>query len=294
LPLVVLGAAATVLDVRARERESTVSALAHAAVFAFSGGLLLTCVTVAFAMRCGTFTRTRAIAGGRGRVPCETLAVLGASPPQPALQTTAHAVMLAVWTAGFWYLGTVNGPFVAPRALLPCVLSLVLALVTLFPRAAELGRAMPWATVAVTAVCGLLVGAADSQWAGIYRTWAPHLAEKHRPAAGTLYFLGHWGWQHYAQAAGMQQFDAARTRLQPGDLVVLPANVDCPLPIDRVLRGCQVVASDVVPSSPWLPRTRNPQGLIFLHGDTRHGRIPWGWSAPDAPEEVFVVFRYGG
>jgi len=239
-------------------------------------------------------------------------------------QRLRHLLPLLLWFAGFWYLGVLNGPFVAPRALLPCALSLTLMLLALAPAtssptltrsvsegAAEcqphsrVGLVSPlaagdWSAVRqvaaflLTLVAGLLVGFADQQWAEVYRGWAPRLVLHYRPQSGRLYFLGHWGWQHYAEAAGMVQFDPSRTRLASGDVLVLPQNVDCPLPLELVLRGCQQIAREEVAGSSWLPRTRDPEGLIFLYGDTARGRIPWGWSAPGHPQEVFLIFRYGG
>jgi hypothetical protein len=91
----------------------------------------------------------------------------------------------------------------------------------------------------------------------------------------------------------MAQFDPVRTRLIPGDVLILPENVDCPLPLDRVLRGCVEIACEDVPGSVWLPRTRDPQRLVFLHGDTARGRIPWGWAGDDHPQERFHIYRYG-
>jgi hypothetical protein len=199
--------------------------------------------------------------------------------------------MLLVWTAGFFYLGALNGPFVAPRALLPCVVSLVLAIMVLAPRAGEISVMARRGAIVTTMLIGFLVGAGDARWANTYRDAAPWLAEKYGPRDGTVYFLGHWGWQWYADVAGMVQFDPARTRLAPGDVIILPENVDCPLPVERVLRDCVEIARDDVPGSVWLPRTRDPERLVFLHGDTARGRIPWGWAGDDHPQEWFRVYR---
>jgi hypothetical protein len=60
-----------------------------------------------------------------------------------------------------------------------------------------------------------------------------------------------------------------------------------------VLRGSREVALERVDDPGGLPRTRDPMGLIFLHGDTVWGRIPWGVSSAEHPLEVFRIYRFG-
>jgi hypothetical protein len=272
------GTLGAIADLRRQEINISAISIVHIAVFALGGWMTIAWLLVNFLARARDL-----ILGGWSQ----------AASAQSASSPLRHAVMLFVWTIGFWYLGTLNGPFVAPRALLPCVLSLVLAVMALAPATTELGAFARRGAVVVTLVIGLVVGTADAHWAGIYRELAPRLADKYRPRTGTLYFLGHWGWQSYAEAAGMAQFDPATTRLLPGDLLILPENTDCPLPLNLVLRDSVEIATDSVPGSVWLPRTRDPRRFVFLHGDTARGRIPWGWAGDNHSQETFHVYRYG-
>jgi hypothetical protein len=269
------GAALAFADMQLRERLVPAAAAVQGAIFAFNGGIVL-------------FWLAWQLIRSMRRHGAD---VSGATPPPPQSDNRLRfGVQLAVWTLGFWYLGTLNGPFVAPRALLPCILALALAILTL-ARAQELNRTLLRVGVAITLAAGLLVGAGDYLWAETYRDYASKLAETYRTDHSTAYFLGHWGWQHYAASAGLVQFDPARHRLSPGDLVIWPRHVDCPLPVSYVLRGCREIARETVPANWWLPRTRSPEGLIFLHGDTAGGRIPWGWTFRESPLEVFVVYQ---
>jgi hypothetical protein len=271
------GATAAIVDLRHVETHVDTTALVHAAVFAFSGWLAVVWVAT-------ELIRVRTIREARQDTAAEP----------DALMSTRDVAMLIVWTVGFWYLGAMSGPFVAPRSVVPCLLSLGLLVQGLGTRTARPGCVARGAALALTVAVGLAVGVADLEWANVYREWAPRLVAKYRPARGTMYFLGHWGWQHYAGAAGMAQFDPLLTRLIPGDVLVFPRNVDYPLPIADILRGCRLVASERVAASRWLPRTRDPVGLIFLYGDTRGGRMPWGWSPRSGPLEEFLIFRFDG
>jgi hypothetical protein len=279
LAVIALCAAASllaILDLRSLEPTASMMPLVHACIFAFNGtaifiALLLLCVQNA----------------GNGALRRWLLELRGGGLGSPIRQ----GVILVVWTAGFWYLGVLNGPFVAPRALVPCLLSLALSVLAISPSPDQAGRTVIRSAVAITLAFGLLVGVGDYRWAGIYRERASELVQKYRAHGGTLYFLGHWGWQHYAAEAGMIQFDPIRTRIRHGDTIIWPKHVDCPLPMSPILRRCPEVAREQVEISPWLPRTRSPSGNIFLHGDTNHGRIPWGWSKGGDPLEVFLILR---
>jgi hypothetical protein len=301
-----------IFDLRSREPGVSAAPIAHAMLFACNGSVLLIWLASQLA------TRGRQPPGPRSTLASTTLAGREGQPPgvdDRGIQREADAdrslawrtgdrgsqlrqgIMLLAWTVGFWYLGTLNGPFVAPRALVPCILSLTLAVLSIAPAADELGKVFIRGAVLLTLAFGLIVGVSDYLWAGTYREAAPRLMENYRPSSrGTVYFLGHWGWQYYAEAAGMVQYDLLRSRLIAGDIIVWPQGVDYPLPApikSSILRVCPEVAREQVAANRWLPRTRSQQGCIFLHGDTANGRLPWGWSPANDPQEVFLILRCG-
>lgn len=290
----VVGVAATIADLRALESNLSLAAMLHAGVFAFNGWLMVAWLLFSL-IRYSLYVKNQ-------REPSGSEATISAvAVNMPAARSVRKGVgfsrrrqllMLFTWAGGFWYLGTLNGPFVAPRALLPCVLAAVLTFSALTPSAGDVAVFLRRAAVAVTLLAGLVVGAADFQWAGIYRDWAPRLAVKYRPQFGNLYFLGHWGWQHYAESAGMIPFDPSRTRLKPGDVLVVPTNVDLQMLPPAVASHCREVGRESVVASKWLPRTRDLDSFIFFHGDTRRGRIPWGWSEEDRPLDRFLVVEF--
>jgi hypothetical protein len=265
-------------DVQARESTAGAAALVQAGLFACNGALIV------------VWAATQLIRASRSTGWSRLKDAWVRNDDSNPLR---QSIMLGTWTAGFWYFGTLNGPFVAPRALLPCVMSLALA--GMLAMSLDLpGKFWLRGSVALTLIAGLLVGVADYQWAGTYREYAPRLAEQYKQAnGGKLYFFGHWGWQHYALAAGLVQFDPIRARPAAGDAIIWPRNVDSALLVEVMLRGTREIAREPVPATEWLPRTRSREGLIFLHGDTENGRIPWGWPGTPSPQEIFVILRLG-
>ena len=73
-------------------------------------------------------------------------------------------------------------------------------------------------TVAVV----LEVAIADYQLANSARTAARQIAEKYKPSNQKMWFEGHWGFQYYMEKLGGQSIDIERSRLEPGDIVVVP------------------------------------------------------------------------
>ena len=106
-----------------------------------------------------------------------------------------------------------------------------------------------------------------------------------------MYFFGHWGWQHYSQAAGMIAFNAPTAQLIPGDTIVIPRNVDRQFIPMWLLGRCRELGTETASARGWLPRTRDRHAIVFFYGNTRQGRIPWGWATDDHPQELFLILR---
>lgn len=117
-------------------------------------------------------------------------------------------------------------PFMAARHLLVVVALALLLLADGIEPAAD----GPWRAVGLVATIalGLTLGVSDWRYADVYRAAAARIdADLSRTGdrRGTVWFLGHWGWQWYAARAGMRQYDAATSRLRPGDVLVVPSYV---------------------------------------------------------------------
>jgi hypothetical protein len=153
---------------------------------------------------------------------------------------------LGLWLAAGSLVVVVVAPFVAARH----------ALLVVPPVLLLVGRAAPAtlgghgrAAVALAALVGLGAAVADHRIATVYRDAPARLLAGSGPHQ-RAYFVGHWGWQRYATAAGLIPYVPGRTRLAEGDILVVPRGVHAQpiLPEDRAL--LEPLREDVVPAGP--------------------------------------------
>ncbi len=70
----------------------------------------------------------------------------------------------------------------------------------------------------------MMTGWADLAWANTQRQAVRIISEKLKGYPGNVYFLGHWGFQYYMEQAGFKPMDFVNTRLNNGDIVVVPVH----------------------------------------------------------------------
>ncbi len=128
------------------------------------------------------------------------------------------AWLLASWLGLTSLFVIVLSPFVAVRHVLLVVPAVVWLLLC-----ADLLARPGWA-LGLTAVLGIVVAFGDAQEADAYRQVARRLAEEE----GATHYVGHWGFQHYAEEAGLRPYVPGQTVLSPCDVLVRPRNVDQP------------------------------------------------------------------
>jgi 4-amino-4-deoxy-L-arabinose transferase-like glycosyltransferase len=133
----------------------------------------------------------------------------------------ALSLLLFLWLFGtfafaVFFNWTING-----RSLLPAAPAIGILAV----RRLELRRgAVPPAPLAAGFLLALAVTWSDFRLAGTARTAAAELTKRFAPAGRTLWFEGHWGFQHYMEARGASPLDVERSRLTTGDRIVIPMN----------------------------------------------------------------------
>lgn len=175
----------------------------------------------------------------------------------------------------------VLSPFVAVRhamlALAPLTLLVLRPLSVSTSRAGALGAA--------TIALGLVVALSDRAQADVYREAGQRYRE-HRATPGQTWFVGHWGWQWYAEAAGLSPYDPGVSVLAPGDTLVRPWLVDAQS-IDPRDEACLVRSDEVtVPAgAAAIARTiTSRQGYYAVWQG-----LPYGPS--EEPLERFVTYR---
>jgi 4-amino-4-deoxy-L-arabinose transferase-like glycosyltransferase len=163
------------------------------------------------------------------------VAALAASDAWP--RRDADAILLALWVGGTLVFAILLNWTVNARSILPAAPAVGILIARRLERRAGgvSGRShFPYAALGAAAALCLALAWADARFAAVARTAARTLSA---PASGTLWFEGHWGFQHYMEARGARALDWRRSRLAAGDRVAIPvdnANVVA-LPADAVV-----------------------------------------------------------
>jgi hypothetical protein len=190
-------------------------------------------------------------------------------------------MLLASAIALFATFVIVLSPFVAVRHAL-----LVLPPLTLLVlRRAEPSDTRTIVLGAIATVIGLAVATSDRVQAGVYREAGQRYREP-RATSGQTWFVGHWGWQWYAERAGLAEYDPGVSVLSPGDTLIRPTLVDAQ-PIDPADEACLALHDEeTIPAgAAALARTiTSRQGYYAVWQG-----VPYAPS--DEPLESFRVYR---
>ena len=211
------------------------------------------------------------------------VAALAASDAWP--RRDADAILLALWVGGTLVFAILLNWTVNARSILPAAPAVgILIARRLEGRAGGVsGRSgFPYAALGAAAALCLAVAWADARFAGVARTAARTFSA---PASGTLWFEGHWGFQHYMEAGGARPLDWRRSRLAPGDRVAVPvdnANVVA-LPADAVVHR-------EIRDFPVLPflATLNPRVRAGFYAE-EWGPLPFAFGR--VPPERYVLLE---
>jgi hypothetical protein len=147
-------------------------------------------------------------------------------------------------------------------------------------------RGLLAAAIGLTAVPGLLLAAADRHWAACYPATARRLAAELGGSGSPIVFLGHWGWQYYAERAGFRPWDARWRDAPTGAIVVLPLRADRQWLDPAVAGRLRLRERITIGPAPLNLTTWNRGAGVRLYGGD-YGEIPWGFSTEPA-EEFFV------
>jgi len=141
----------------------------------------------------------------------------------------------------------------------------------------------------LTATLGIFLASSDYYYSAIYRDYAPKIV-KGLPPGCTIWYARDWGWQWYADHAGMRQYHSARTRLKDGDYLIVPAvvaNQRIPPQHQQILKKVRQITVNAKPMT-WLrTMSEKPWGGYYLFSLGIHGP-PWLFST--APLETFSIF----
>lgn len=200
----------------------------------------------------------------------------------------ADAILLCLWVAGTLVFAVLFNWTVNARSLLPAAPAVGILIARRLERRPGLLRGpsfLPAAPLAAAAALSLAAAWADWRLADAGRTAAAHLASSGGGTPGTLWFEGHWGFQHYMEMRGAQPLDWRRSLLARGDRVAIPidnANV-VPLPADAVVHR----AVRDFPVLPFLATLSPRLGAGFYLDEW--GRLPFAFGR--VPPERYVLLE---
>jgi hypothetical protein len=202
-------------------------------------------------------------------------------------------VFLILWLAGEVATYFVISYFPAVRR----VLATVLVATFLVGRAGSLAlgrRALPLAPLlALQAALGLAVWSVDLLEARAQQQLAEQAVQniRSRDPSGTIWFVGHWGFQYYAEAAGMKPLIPDHTLVRQGDWLVMPTRVD--QQEIKLSRGSFKRAGTVVIES-GVPLTSLPEFYVGSHplhhlGEPRAAAVLYRARADGIPETAWPL-----
>ena len=198
----------------------------------------------------------------------------------------ALSTLLLLWIAGAFVFSTsvnwtINGRILLPMA--PVVGILIMRRLDAMPSANHIsGWRIAWplapaACVAIAAMWG------EYCWANSERDAAQVLASELRNASGDVYFMGHWGFQHYMEEWGAMPLSSDRP-VKNGDVIILPDNNSYSLKLPKeVIRPLFRME---LPVCSWMSTMHTRTGTGF-YADL-WGPLPFALGR--TPQEVYNAF----
>jgi len=159
-------------------------------------------------------------------------------------------------------------------------------------RLKDVGRGAAWSVLGLSAVLGTLLGVAmlraDSNFGDAGREAAATLIAPRVASGEHVWFLGHWGFQWYAERAGGRFFSVSPPYPVPGDIVVSSRESSPQFDIlDLHDRSMIVPLARVELGEPG-GRIMSRKGGAGFYSNT-WGYLPWTWS--EEPIESYFVWR---
>lgn len=143
----------------------------------------------------------------------------------------------------------------------------------------------------LTIALGILIATADFKYAKIYEYYAAKISTNYSSKNSTTWFLGHWGWQWYAEKEDLQQYDWVNSKIKKGDIIVQP-QVPMQLLSDVDTKRVTLIDKIDVPLSKGLiirTMISGAYGTGFYSINLNVGGIPWYISFN--PPEQFYIFK---
>jgi hypothetical protein len=140
---------------------------------------------------------------------------------------TSASLFLGLWVLGtFVFAGFINWTINA-RSVLPLIPAAAILLTRCFddlPSVSKRTFVQVGIILFASALFSAWVTAGDSELANSERTAAALVYNKTHDKNGTVWFVGHWGFQYYLESLGVAPLDLTNPQAHSGDFVVIAEN----------------------------------------------------------------------
>jgi dolichyl-phosphate-mannose-protein mannosyltransferase len=178
------------------------------------------------------------------------IAVLSLAGAEVWKRRNPDATILALWVLGTFFFAAFVNWSVNARSVLPLVPAAGILLARRLedpgnaPRSRSQGKLV--AALVASGLVSVWVAAADAEWADSEREAARLVKERLSSETAAVWFEGHWGFQYYAQKAGLRPFDLEKYTLSPGDVLIMPeGNIQTRTPPQKLVRDQRLLEIDL-------------------------------------------------
>ncbi len=197
------------------------------------------------------------------------------------------SVFLLLWSLVFFGFSVSLVPFQAVRHVLGGLVPAALLCLRTGGEISTAARKGLLLLVGVQLLLTLSVAWSDMEYANVYRDFARDVSRRHPEK--DIWFVGHWGWQFYAEQSGFRQMHQHGAVPGPGSLLLWPRRVH----VGSVLHDKQdfreslqlIETRDVYPTLPVQTMSR-PQSSFYA---VVRQRIPFAFTRK--PMETLQVYR---
>lgn len=197
---------------------------------------------------------------------------------------TPESGLLLLWVFGTVAFAAVVNWTVNARSVMPLAPALGILIARWLDRSpvAERRPWMDWAPLLPIAALSCVLVYADFSLANAGRRAARHFQEEMPPVSGSTYYFGHWGFQYYMDLGPAKPFDVGGTRVEPGDVIILPDNNVRNFQVPDIYDQRYTVAFDVLP---WATTWNYHLGAAFY--SSTWGTLPYAFGR--VPDEHYVA-----
>ncbi len=225
------------------------------------------------------------------------VSVLGLAVVEAWQRRDAGSYLLALWIWGtFLFAGFVNWTLNG-RSILPLAPAVAILLARRLPLKLRAGKKISQPAAGIYTACSvcsviaalvaLLVTRADYNFAQASRQSAEETYAKYGHGAGTLWFLGHWGWQYYIEQLGAKALDSGHASPPNGDFLAVPRNnTNVGLPNNKMAR-----LQEIFPINEWRLLATSSEDVGAGFYASAMGPLPFAFGK--VPPEKIYVFVIG-